>query len=313
MVESYTVVHGNSAAPRNTKRTFLISGTVYKGRGVCYNWDITDATAEQTSGGSSISAGITVWCDARRVQVEAPDYGNNVHFAGVVDEASDSKTGPCWITVHEPGSICEIYAKSAATVGSASPYRNTGQIMNFLVDYSSTLSTPVAAVATSNGEFYDGGFLGTGAAQLLAENSAGTYCMAQLLTGPPSGGIQRLSLLSTLAGVTVIKHGVVLMSAAAAGTVIACLISVGSGSFVGQHLLFKMAAAAGTATLECQPRISVAAGVVAAHSLESYGGANQYYIAATTWALLTAAANDRVDLVWDGVKWIGSGTPAVTA
>jgi hypothetical protein len=304
------VVHGSQAAPRNTKRAFLLTGTAYKGKAVCYNFDITDAIAEHSTGTiATLTAAISAWCDARRVQVEAPSYQNNLNFAGVVDEVSDGKVGPAWILIHEPGSICEIYAKSVATVGS----RNTGQLMNFLMDYASTASVVGTAVGTANGEFYDGGFPGVGAAQLLAEGAAANYYMAELQTGPPSGGVQRYSIVSTSPGVTIITHGVVLISAAAAGTVVAALLSVAAGKFVGQHLQIRIAAAAGTATLEFQPRVSIADGVTALLSLENGTVANCWNQAATTWAFLTGATNDRVDAKWDGVQWYCVGTPPRTA
>ncbi len=255
--DSITHAHGNAAAPRNTKRVFLISGTANRGMALNYNYDIIDATAEQSSGGSTISAGVTTWCDARRVQVETPTRLNNMHFAGVVDESSDGKTGPGWVTIHEPGSICEIYATGVCSAG-VSAVQNLGDTLTYNVAFNSAGTYSTTTVLHPNGAFSFSGLPGAGTARVLSEVSAAgadsqAYAMAELLTGEQSGGVQVLATTATVscfvATVTCIKHGRVVLSTATVSAHADSLISIGLPTFVGQELIIGPVAASATVPL----------------------------------------------------------------
>jgi len=258
-----------------TRRVFLVSGTAREGYAVCYNWDAQNVTAENDT---LANASAPYWCDARRVMVEAPSYNNHMHFAGVVAKESDGVVGPNWISIHEPGSVCNIYAAAAASAGIGGD-KNTGDMLTFGVAVNS-----VGAADTDNGKFIGPGLPGEGSAILLSEGSANGLRMAQLLEGPPSGGYQTLSYTTTLAGTTVIIHGFCELEsvAAAAG---AASIPVADGQFVGQTLVIKQGSApVNTVTI-------------------SFDG----QVIASTLVAVTAASLDAsgefVCLRWNGTKW----------
>lgn len=285
-------VHGGAATKR-TKRVFLASGTAYEGYAVCYNWDAVDVNAENEA---VISAPIANWCDARNVMVEAPSYLNNMHFAGVVDKASDGIVGPNWILIHEPGSICNIYTASAISVGSGGA-RNTGNTLTFTISH-----TSVAAAQGNNAKFVYSGLPGEGTASIMAEGAASvpsdTYLkMAKLQTGEPSGGVFVLGSTATVScmqATTMVHHGRVMLTEAIV-TAAAAFISIGAGTFVGQRLIFSGVAAAATAVLT----LDFYHGYVPNLSAE-YLGATPYISA--NHVNLTAAGS-WADLEWDGEYW----------
>jgi len=86
-----------SQARKIPKRVLLTGSngdTFVKGQGLCYNSDYGTATEN----------------DGERFnRVELPSVSNNRHFAGVLDHnVTIGVTGKTWVTINEPGSICEI-------------------------------------------------------------------------------------------------------------------------------------------------------------------------------------------------------------
>lgn len=173
-------IHGG-AAPSNTESVYYTgSDTLLEGYTLCYDFNAVDVTAE----GVAFSTPESVFSDARRVRVEKCTEGNKIHFAGVVAANSDGVTGPGWVTIHTPGSVCSVYADADCdherSAGAAS-----GQLLNVTV-----------------GQYYmtDEGWPGTGAAMVLQDVDRDTVnglVMAQLMTGPPSGGYHLIAIPST--------------------------------------------------------------------------------------------------------------------
>jgi hypothetical protein len=244
---------GGGGVLTKTKRVFLASGnTAYTGYAVCYNHDAVAQTVEAYA--MTVLTAITDWCDARRVQVEAPSQNNNVNFAGVVDRQSNGVVGPNWILIHEPGSICNVATSAVISIGTTS--QNETAYLNFTVGMNSA-----ASYTSLNGKFTYAGFAGAGAAQILEENAANGLAMAQLLEGPQSGGVQAIGTVVTITAIAnvsdcpLIRHGVVTLTACNLDTTDAdlftCGLSVPTHNYPGQRLLIKTAASttASTATI----------------------------------------------------------------
>jgi len=301
-------VHGGAAAPRKTKRVFLRTGTAREGYGLCYNWDNLTTTAE----GDALVSNQTVlsgamYNDARRTEVEYPNYDNNCHFAGVIDAASEGVVGPNWVTIHEPGSVCKVFTGSAVSVGITGDDGNQGSTRNFTI---AGLST--AANGTATGEFNYTGLMGEGCACLLAEGAASTpndayLKMAQLQTGPPSGGVMTKSLTSLDAtSSAMIRHGVIQLAQASltiestGGT-----ISVTPGDFIGQELLVRgpLTAVSNIVT------VSFLTAVTAITSLETKAGTG---VGLATTASLSLTEN-FVHAVWRGGAWHFTGYSGTVA
>ena len=296
-------VHGGAAAPVKTKRVFLRTGTANEGYAVCYNWD---EVANGTEGDSvtSTRAALTAagWNDARRTQVEAPSEKNNLHFAGVVDAASHGVVGPNWITVHEPGSVCNVYTGVAVSVGVSSEDGNQGTTRTFTVAVDSLL-----AAGTANGQFNYTGLPGCGAVILLAEGAASvpndSYLkMAMLQDGKPSGGVYTNTQISTATGASaVIMHGVIDLAQRVATEVEAVsTLSIASGDFIGQEIMVLGGTAASSLAITVD---FGGVGTCAALSLE--------YL--TTGTISCAGASISAPANWVHAKWNGKAWECKTA
>jgi len=303
-------IHGGAAAPRKTKRVFMAVGACASnavartGEAVCYDWDqvalYTEGDAVTSNEAALTAAG---WNDARRTRVTVPEYGNNMHFAGVIDAASDGVIAPNWITIHEPGSVCHIRTGSIVSTGVAnSNLANTGASFNFTIGTNSVSTTAPA----TNGRFAYTGLPGAGCACLLAEGAASVpndayLKMAYLQEGPPSGGVQTHSLVSTnLTNSTMINHGVI-QTAPGATVAGAAFITAGSttgtisvqnGYFTGQRLIVRNA----DATASIAVNVSFLTATIVITSLETKAGTGYGYF---TIAALTAS-EDFIDLTWNG-------------
>ena len=292
------LVHGGAAVPRITKRVFLHTGTVTRGEAVCYNYDATDVSAENEA---VLSASAAMWCDARRLMVERPSTTNHMHFAGVM--LDDTATGPQWIPIAAPGSVCRVYTKSTVSVDMAATV-GTGNIVTFGIGVNSV----GVENTTYNGKFIQGGFPGEGSARMLAEGAASvpndTYLkMAELMVGPSSGGVQVCSYISTaFSAATCIMYGVIDLSLSLTTTQeTAGTISVAIGKFIGQRLIVK-------------GPISESSAMVSVAILAPYGMTAHISAAAQTEksllsinaATLTGVA-DYVDIEWNGLKWLVRG------
>jgi len=133
-----------------------------EGQAVCYNVDYGTAANE----------------DARRFnRVETPSTSNNLWFAGVAARAYAADTGGQLIEIYKPGSVCNIYV-------AVSTVLNQG-LLTFDV------TTAVA------GQFLREGMPGAGSAipmQTTTYSATAQSCLALLLEGPQSGGIELVAL-----------------------------------------------------------------------------------------------------------------------
>lgn len=120
---------------RKIKRKVFFQGTadtVFSvGQGVCYNRDYGTATTKE---------------GRRDNYVEVPSKTNNRCFAGVLDHnVTMPSTGGTWVTINEPGSVCEVALGIDTVV-------NTGLI------------TCLAGGGDNTAVFADAGFKGRGSA-----------------------------------------------------------------------------------------------------------------------------------------------------
>lgn len=339
----YNAIHGN-AAPTKTKRVFLRTGTAKEGFAVCYNFDAVGVDAENnaltTSYGRALGTTLNYYNDARRLMVEPPNYQNGIHFAGVVAHESHDVEGPNWITIHEPGSICKIYAVPSAgganlATALTHPYISTGasgsaqttaaalHILNYTISCTSARASIVDGepyMSGYNGQFCFPGMPGAGAAICLeaaVENSADTawdqsnLIMAELMEGPPSGGVQTISFGSSVSSIVVndvtddhwesilTPFGVSRISVGGTKPSNTTLITLLGGTFVGQRKLYHIPAIAAGTNI----------GLEHDHFMLGAGFSSQIQAAATGFdALVTSlaigsVANDYLLLDWNGVDW----------
>jgi len=167
-------IHGGAAPSMTTSVYYTGSDTLCEGYTLCYDFNAADVNQENVAQ-TSPDVGEDCWADARRVLVEKCTESNKIHFAGVVAAQSDGVTGPGWVTIHVPGSICNVYANSDCDHEDGAP-RASGQVLNVCV-----------------GQYYmkTGGWCGSGSAMVLQDidRSTAGLVMAELQVGPPSGGV----------------------------------------------------------------------------------------------------------------------------
>lgn len=238
-------VHGGAAPSMTTSVYYTGSDTLLEGYALCYDFNAADVNQENATQ-TSPNVGEEYWADARRVLVEKCQEGNKLHFAGVVAACSDNTTGPGWVTIHAPGSICNVYA-DADCDHETSDGTASGQLLQVTVN--SYAMTDVQ------------GFAGTGAAMVLQDidrDTTNDVIMAELQTGPPSGGYCLATpgaLISSASGFSLsaiisavpVYCGVYQFddgSAATNGNIISTDILSTDGNWGGQKLLFR-----GSATL----------------------------------------------------------------
>lgn len=137
--------------------------TLYTGYALCYNQDYGTAANVDES---------------RMYRVEKPSTSNNMFFAGVVAPNSSGKTGPCWIDIFRPGSLCEVYTNQNCTIST----------------------TQEARITFEAGQYYFGGLLygfpGQGSAivkQTKDRSSTAGLVQAELEVGQQSGGIEHVT------------------------------------------------------------------------------------------------------------------------
>lgn len=145
-----TMARHAKQATRFPKRVFFTASTaLQQGMGVCYDRDRgTAANIDET----------------RDTYVELPSTSNNLRFAGVAAQSYSARTGGQWITIYEPGSVCQV------AVG--------GENSTITVD--STIRTCSASSADA-GRFTFSGLPGRGTAlclQTLATGSTGVQVVA---------------------------------------------------------------------------------------------------------------------------------------
>jgi hypothetical protein len=96
----------------SVRRAYYVgSDALREGYLLCYNRD------SNAGGGSAADADL-----ARAQEVEKPAEGNLAFFAGVVGAEDAGKTGPCWITLIEPGAspgrLVMVHTDQSCTLGA---------------------------------------------------------------------------------------------------------------------------------------------------------------------------------------------------
>lgn len=296
-------IHGGAAPSDTTSVYYTGTSTLGEGYVLCYDFNAYDVNQENTAQ-TSPNVGEEVWADARRVLVEKCTEQNKLHFAGVVARDSDGVTGPGWVTIHRPGSICNVYCYS--DIDSENPAAGTegagtacGELINIVV-----------------GQWYmrKFGFPGCGAALVLQDvdcSSAAGLVMAELMTGLPSGGINYLDAMTS------IENGVANTLGCTAsnlmGYVPACcgcyvatdggisdmilsfVIEDADAGFIGQRVgIFNSTFISDSISLQ----ISLCNRSVLT---DIDGGAGGLIVTSASFEI--SAAGDYITLEWDGVNW----------
>lgn len=146
------------------REVFFTAGTaLVKGQGVCYDRD------RGTAGDID---------ETRDKYVELPSTGNHRWFAGVTDRAYAAKTGGQWITIFEPGSVCEVAVLEDTVI-------DTGMV-------SCCVTTGV------KGLFVLGGMVGPGSAIPLQTNTGNNF--GTLVTGGNGATLDTAGVVLTHSG-----------------------------------------------------------------------------------------------------------------
>ncbi len=295
-----TVIHGGAVNTDTMRVYYTGTDTLKEGYALCWNFDAFDVGAENKSQTSPV-ASTSDFNDARRLQVEKPTEGNKVHFAGVVSQKGNGVTGPGWVEIHRPGSICNVYAFADCDHGSSGITTGFGQFLTFM---------------PNRWYFGDGGFPGCGSATVLQDVDRTTtpgLVMVELQTGPQSCGYNLVSVLSTATASLLaaslseapVYAGVYAFSAESThyypnistGLNVAATASIAIGGthlgkFVGQRL--KLTVLSGGV-------LSTAFISVAVTALRRAGSSLMNAVQSGT--LILDAAEDFIDIEWNGYEW----------
>jgi hypothetical protein len=177
--------------------------TLYEGYALCFNQDY----------------GIAASADGeRQFRVEKPSTTNAMHFAGVVAESGNAKTGPCEVEIYLPGSTCNVWAYVNATINTTRLTFCQGQYY-----------------------FYTQGFPGKGSAlarQTLNRGTTAGLLMATLEEGPQSGGVELFNA-TTLAAAGAIVPSLYGATYFPAATLAAdATYTLANGTWLGQKKAF---------------------------------------------------------------------------
>lgn len=306
-----TAIHGQGTSPAVVRRVYY-SGTetLREGYALCYDISAIDVTPQ----GQTLSqADSLVETPARRLTVVKPTWKNNLHFAGVVSNKSDRVTGPGWIEINVPGSICNIFAAANCdveakngTVASRTGVQS-GQMLTF---------------STEQWYFKYQGLPGSGAALILGDvnrSSTSGLVMAELMTGTPSGGFQVLtsdhkvtgkaSAISLGGSVAITPHGYSGFSVKLSAACTVCIyglftgeravISVNQtvGKWLGQTKVFRNVGSAGVST----PLQIVISEAIRGHTSIGAGGMS---IVASGVLTMTSVISDYATVEWKGSNWM---------
>lgn len=271
------------------KRVYYTGSDVLKeGYALCYDYDNENDYQNVTTADVDGST----WADSRRICVEKPSYANMCHFAGVVAEESANISAAGWITINLPGSVCNVYTSNNCDYGEGN------------VSTMPTLQTLNVRAGSYN--MKEGGYPGSGAAIVLQDidrsSTAGTV-MAELQTGPPSGGLAYITALAT-AGANALSvnisscwaaHGMFII-AGCSDVDAAVSVTLSTGNFAGQHvhvlLAEQVSGGIDINTASGGEWANVAAGVL---SKENGFGDISVYL---------SAANEWFDATWNGKYWL---------
>jgi hypothetical protein len=178
-------VHGGGSAPTYTRRVYYTgTDTLQEGYALCYNYDAADQTPETLTtwgDGTTVSLADSLTATpARRIQVEKPSIFNLCHFAGVVTAKGAGFTGPGYLEINMPGSVCNIYSGANTDHEQGTSSIPSGQIIT---------------VTNQSYAFKYTGLPGCGSAVVLGDvdrSSTNGLVMAELMTGQQSGGVQEI-------------------------------------------------------------------------------------------------------------------------
>ena len=282
-------VNGGGTSPTYTRRVYYIgTDELLEGYALCYNFDASDVSAENLT----LSAGVAEECPARRLQVEKPSVNNCVHFAGVVSNKSAGVTGPGWVEINLPGSVCNIYAAASVDHGATGTGMNTGQMLTF---------------STDQYYFKYTGVPGSGSAIVLQDVDRSTtngLVMAELQTGMPSGGFQLVTSAHT-AGVisdggvlSIAPFGVTAIdstgftAARALTAALTCCLLVGDGEWIGQTKQFQL-----LASLDANGLVVTA--IPASHTNSSL----LTFKLPVSLSVSLVIDDSRATMIWDGMSW----------
>ena len=306
---SQFVSYGKSASP--TKRVFCsYTAAMSAGYPTCYDFDSVNTYQNVTSSSITLSTA----ADSRRLVVEKPSVYNNLHFAGVLADNYTANTGGQWVQIYPPGSICNI--KLAASVADVHPEvsasgLNSGQILTFGV-----------------GKWYfkKAGLPGTGSATVLQNMSAANLCMAELQTGPQSGGYQEYTCYTGVVNATLAQSaraltrgGVTEVVSVIDGTNISAQsisanhYSLSAGDYVGQQKLIKMTTSACFSEGYLVVSIALATQVTATCIVVASAIGATITARAVTATFSANSANSYLYTKWNGLAWEIQGTGAVIA
>jgi len=281
-------IHSGAAPSLTTQVFYTGTSTLKEGYSLCYDFNAADVNSENNAL-TAIDVGEEYWNDARRVLVEKCTEKNKIHFAGVVAKESNDVVGPGWVTIHRPGSVCNVYAYSDCDHERSADGNASGQLLNVVP-----------------GQWYmmDGGFPGCGAAMVLQDANRGTdagLIMAELMVGLPSGGFTTVAVPSATGSLSAqlsaipVYCGVyeVAQQALASGPILSTAVLAADGKWMGQRMQIR---AASTFTSS-----AVSVTVSSGHSTMAYVSDSDPAISGT---IELSAADERCSLEWDGVKWI---------
>lgn len=154
------------------KEVFLDSASAVKeGEGLCYKRGFTSTEDGEASDDPY---------EGRDNIVERPSADNADQFAGVASQDYSATSGGQWITIYEPGSICNVRAHVDGSSGL-----NTLRM--------TCVARADDAANANNGEFYKPGFPGRGSALCLQEvdrSSTPGLMLAKLEGGPNELGVE---------------------------------------------------------------------------------------------------------------------------
>ena len=196
-------------------------------QGVQYENSLMKPIRVYYTGTETLGEGWTLCYDADRGTVTAPDgtrvfmvekpsLTNMMNVAGWVNEVSNQKTGPCYITINVPGSACKVLSAIPTAINA----------------------TRMTACA-EQWYMYHAGFVGKGSALALQTVAGLTQAVPGLVQaatdyGPQSGGVQ--SLVPTTGAVEIMHNGVTYLETSAAGDAIG---DMPDGTFPGQLKLIQ--------------------------------------------------------------------------
>ena len=289
-------VHGGGMTPLITQRVYYTgTDTLYEGYALCYNFDAYHVSAENLNASLwNLDTAVSEPCSARRIQVEKPSLNNCVHFAGTVSAKSNGVTGPGWVEICLPGSTCNVYVNADCDHGSSGVGMNTGQTLTFTIDQYYFKYTGVP---------------GTGSALILQDVDRSTtagLAMAELMTGPPSGGYQVVAsthfstavVVSTGGAVCVAPFGTTGVSSAAFTTLdltaaLTANLTAADAEWIGQTKRFELLTSVG------------ANGFVITISTGYYANNSALQVATpVSHSCSLVSDNHAVTAVWTGDTWV---------